>query len=113
MSGVCPPGSPEEDGDRFVEIWNLVFMQFFEGEDGTRSSLPRPSIDTGMVLERFAAVMQGKQNVWEMDPPLCLVEATAALTRTTRPVDAAQPARCRRPSALLRFSDFRRCAAGA
>ncbi|XAO72081.1 MAG: alanine--tRNA ligase [Acetobacteraceae bacterium] len=77
-----PPCSPEEDGDRFVEIWNLVFMQFFEGEDGTRSSLPRPSIDTGMGLERFAAVMQGKQNVWETDLLYGLVEATAALTHT-------------------------------
>lgn len=77
-----PPGSAQEDGDRFVEIWNLVFMQFFEGEDGTRSALPRPSIDTGMGLERFAAIMQGKQNVWETDLLLGLVEATAELTHT-------------------------------
>ena len=53
-----PPGSPDEDGDRFVEIWNLVFMQFLEDPPGTRAPLPRPSIDTGMGLERFAAILQ-------------------------------------------------------
>src|SRR3546814_1354802 len=53
-----PPGSPEEDGDRFVEIWNLVFMQYEQQPGGERVDLPRPSIDTGMGLERVAAVMQ-------------------------------------------------------
>src|SRR3546814_10147171 len=54
-----PPGSPEEDGDRFVEIWNLVFMQYEQQPGGERVDLPRPSIDTGMGLERVAAVMLG------------------------------------------------------
>ncbi|RYE84974.1 MAG: alanine--tRNA ligase, partial [Hyphomicrobiales bacterium] len=62
-----PPGTPEEDGDRFVEIWNLVFMQFEQHADGTRTGLPRPSIDTGSGLERVAAVMQGTNNNYEID----------------------------------------------
>ena len=56
-----PPGSPDEDGDRFIEIWNLVFMQFEQHADGTRTDLPKPSIDTGMGLERIGALLQGKQ----------------------------------------------------
>ncbi len=77
-----PPGSPEEDGDRFVEIWNLVFMQYLEGPPGTRAPLPRPSIDTGMGLERFAAVMQGKRDVYDTDVLRSLVEATANTLNT-------------------------------
>lgn len=77
-----PPGSPEEDGDRFVEIWNLVFMQFFEDPPGTRTPLPRPSIDTGMGLERFAAVMQGKHDVYETDTLRALVDACGNLLNT-------------------------------
>jgi alanyl-tRNA synthetase len=57
-----PPGSPDEDGDRFIEIWNLVFMQFEQQANGDRLNLPRPSIDTGMGLERLAAVLQGKHD---------------------------------------------------
>jgi alanyl-tRNA synthetase len=70
-----PPGSPDEDGDRFVEIWNLVFMQFDQSADGTRKSLPKPSIDTGMGLERIATVLQGVHNVFEVDLFLTLIAA--------------------------------------
>lgn len=62
-----PPGSPEEDGDRFIEIWNLVFMQYEQVTKDDRQSLPKPSIDTGMGLERIAAVLQGKHNNYEID----------------------------------------------
>jgi alanyl-tRNA synthetase len=62
-----PPGSAEEDGDRFLEFWNLVFMQFDQTAPGERSLLPRPSIDTGMGLERMACVLQGKQSVFDTD----------------------------------------------
>ncbi|TPW36663.1 alanine--tRNA ligase [Oecophyllibacter saccharovorans] len=74
-----PPGSPDEDGDRFVEIWNLVFMQFLEEGGGNRQALPRPSIDTGMGLERFAAVMQGKRDNYDTDTLRALIEASASL----------------------------------
>ncbi|HVV27747.1 MAG TPA: alanine--tRNA ligase [Rhizomicrobium sp.] len=62
-----PPGSPEEDGDRFLEFWNLVFMQFEQVDENTRLDLPRPSIDTGMGLERIAAILQGQTNNYEVD----------------------------------------------
>ncbi len=76
-----PPGSPDEDGDRFVEIWNLVFMQFFEEGEGKRTNLPHPSIDTGMGLERFAAVMQGKKDNYDTDTIRALIEASADLLK--------------------------------
>ncbi|GEN65264.1 alanine--tRNA ligase [Acetobacter oeni] len=75
-----PPGSPDEDGDRFVEIWNLVFMQFFEDPPGVRSPLPRPSIDTGLGLERFAAILQGKRDNYDTDTFRALIIASADAT---------------------------------
>jgi alanyl-tRNA synthetase len=77
-----PPGSPEEDGDRFVEIWNLVFMQFDQAEDGTRTPLPRPSIDTGMGLERVAAVLQGVHDNYDTDTFKALIAQSEALTHS-------------------------------
>jgi alanyl-tRNA synthetase len=75
-----PPGSPDADGDRFVEIWNLVFMQFDEGPPGTRIALPRPSIDTGMGLERLAAILQGKHDNYDTDTLRALILASAEAT---------------------------------
>ena len=72
-----PPGSPDADGDRFIEIWNLVFMQFEQRGPGDRVALPKPSIDTGMGLERIAAVLQGKHNNYEIDLFANLIEAIA------------------------------------
>ena len=77
-----PPGSPDEDGDRFIEVWNLVFMQYEQFADGTRSGLPRPSIDTGMGLERIAAVLQGVHDNYDIDLFKALIEATASVTGT-------------------------------
>ena len=77
-----PPGSPDEDGDRFVEIWNLVFMQFEQFEDGSREPLPRPSIDTGMGLERIGAVLQGVHDNYDTDLFRALIEASAHATST-------------------------------
>jgi alanyl-tRNA synthetase len=78
-----PPGSPDEDGDRFVEIWNLVFMQFDRSADGTMTPLPKPSVDTGMGLERTAAVMQGVHSNYDIDLFRNLIRAAAELTHTT------------------------------
>jgi alanyl-tRNA synthetase len=75
-----PPGSPDEDGDRFIEIWNLVFMQYEEGPPGTRTALPRPSIDTGMGLERIAAILQGKHDNYDTDTFRSLILASAEAT---------------------------------
>ncbi len=84
-----PPGSPEEDGDRFVEIWNLVFMQFEQFADGSRTSLPKPSVDTGSGLERVAAVMQGTNNNYEIDLFRALISAAQQATGYSG--DAANP----------------------
>src|SRR5690606_8763050 len=84
-----PPGTPEEDGDRFVEIWNLVFMQFEQLPDGSRVRLPKPSVDTGMGLERVAAVMQGTNNNYEIDLFRSLIAATTQATGFTG--DRASP----------------------
>ena len=75
-----PPGSPDADGDRFVEIWNLVFMQYEEGPPGTRVLLPKPSIDTGMGLERIAAILQGKHDNYDIDILRALILASAEVT---------------------------------
>ena len=75
-----PPGSPEEDGDRFIEIWNLVFMQFEQVTKEERIDLPRPSIDTGMGLERVAALLQGKHDNYDIDLFRALIEASVEAT---------------------------------
>ena len=75
-----PPGSPEEDGDRFIEIWNLVFMQYEQITKEERVDLPRPSIDTGMGLERVAAVLQGQHDNYDIDLFRALIEASVELT---------------------------------
>ena len=75
-----PPGSAEEDGDRFVEVWNLVFMQYFEDPPGVRQPLPRPSIDTGLGLERFAAILQGRHDNYDTDTLRALILASAEAT---------------------------------
>ena len=77
-----PPGSAEQDGDRFLEFWNLVFMQFEQFADGRREKLPKPSIDTGMGLERMACVMQGVGSVFETDLFRTLIAASQELTKT-------------------------------
>ena len=76
-----PPGSADEDGDRFIEIWNLVFMQYEQTKAG-RINLPKPSIDTGMGLERIAAVLQGKHDNYDIDLMRALVEASAQISKT-------------------------------
>jgi alanyl-tRNA synthetase len=77
-----PPGSPDEDSDRYVEVWNLVFMQFDRSADGTMTPLPKPSVDTGMGLERISTVMQKVHSVFEVDLLDTLVRAAAALAGT-------------------------------
>ncbi len=75
-----PPGTPEEDGDRYIEIWNLVFMQYNRDADGSMTELPKPSVDTGMGLERLVAVLQGVHSNYEIDLFTHLIEAAAKLT---------------------------------
>lgn len=78
-----PPGSPEEDGDRYIEIWNIVFMQFNRQADGTMEPLPKPSVDTGMGLERIAAVLQHVNSNYEIDLFSTLIKAVAEVTGAT------------------------------
>ena len=78
-----PPGTPEEDGDRYIEIWNLVFMQYNRSSDGELHSLPAPSVDTGMGLERLAAIMQGVHNNYDIDLFQHLIKAAADATHST------------------------------
>jgi alanyl-tRNA synthetase len=83
-----PPGSPDEDGDRYVEIWNLVFMQYERAADGTLTPLPKPSVDTGMGLERISAVMQGVHSNYDIDLFRSLIAAAAKATHAR---DLASP----------------------
>ena len=99
-----PPGSPDEDGDRFVEIWNLVFMQYEQVDAATRLDLPRPSIDTGMGLERVAAVLQGVHDNYDTDTFKALIAASGELTGTV--TDGANTASHRVIADHLRASGF-------
>ena len=99
-----PPGSPEEDGDRFVEIWNLVFMQYDQRGPGDRIDLPRPSIDTGMGLERIAAVLQGVHDNYDTDTFKALIAASVDLTGV--PAEGATQASHRVIADHLRASSF-------
>ena len=108
-----PPGSADQDGDRFVEIWNLVFMQFDQVTTERREPLPRPSIDTGMGLERIAAVLQGVHDNYDIDLFRALIAASVEATGV--PADGEHKASHRVIADHLRASSFphrRWCAAG-
>ena len=92
-SGAGLRASPEEDGDRFIEFWNLVFMQFEQLTPGVRNPLPKPSIDTGMGLERIAAVLQGKHDNYDIDLFVALIRAIVRIDRRRSARRAARP-RC-------------------
>jgi len=99
-----PPGSADADGDRFIEIWNLVFMQYEQLPDGTRVELPKPSIDTGMGLERIAAVLQGTHDNYNIDLFRAIIQAIAELTKVSP--DGPQKASHRVIADHLRASSF-------
>src|SRR3954462_7204260 len=99
-----PPGSPDEDGDRFVEIWNLVFMQYLQENDVQIGELPKPSIDTGMGLERVAAVLQGVHDNYDTDTFKALIAASGEFTRSA--TDGANTASHRVIADHLRASGF-------
>jgi alanyl-tRNA synthetase len=99
-----PPGSPDQDGDRFIEVWNLVFMQFEQVDADTRIALPKPSIDTGMGLERIAAVLQGKHDNYDIDLMRSLILASAEASNT--PPDGERAVSHRVIADHLRASSF-------
>jgi len=99
-----PPGSPDSEGDRFIEIWNLVFMQFEQAAGGARTNLPKPSIDTGMGLERIAAVLQGVHDNYDIDLFRALIRASVELTGVA--ADGAHKASHRVIADHLRASSF-------
>ncbi len=99
-----PPGSPDQDGDRFIEIWNLVFMQYEALPDGSRLDLPKPSIDTGMGLERIAAVLQGTHDNYNIDLFRAIIQTIAELTKVS--ADGPQKASHRVIADHLRASSF-------
>jgi hypothetical protein len=101
-----PPGSEDQDGDRYIEIWNNVFMQFNRDEAGVMHPLPKPSVDTGMGLERISAVLQGVHANYEIDLFQALIAAAHA--RPPAPTWTAQPARAGRPHSRLLLPDRRR-----
>ncbi|SQI31999.1 Alanine--tRNA ligase [Serratia plymuthica] len=102
-----PPGSAEEDGDRYIEIWNIVFMQFNRQSDGTMLPLPKPSVDTGMGLERIAAVLQHVNSNYEIDLFSKLITAVAEVTGAVD-LDNKIPACYRRPYPFLCLPGVRR-----
>ncbi len=103
-----PPGSPDADGDRYIEIWNLVFMQFNRDESGTMHALPKPSVDTGMGLERLTAVLQHVHSNYEIDLFQTLIKAAARETLgATRPISGADLAS---PSLRVIADHIRACA---
>jgi alanyl-tRNA synthetase len=99
-----PPGSAEQDGDRFIEIWNLVFMQYEQIDKNTRIALPKPSIDTGMGLERVASILQGKHNNYDIDLMRAIIEQVADLTGVSP--DGAQSASHKVIADHLRAASF-------
>ena len=101
-----PPGSPDEDGDRFVEIWNLVFMQYNRDTEGTLNPLPNPCIDTGAGLERIAAILQGKRSNFDSDLFQPLIQATAGLSGKAYGTDDAADISLRVVADHLRAASF-------
>lgn len=106
-----PPGSPDEDGDRFVEIWNNVFMQYNRDEDGVMHPLPRPSVDTGMGLERIAAVLQGVHSNYEIDLLQNLIKAAERVVTEAggKPAEASDKSTAANPSLQVLADHIRAC----